>query len=399
MFMGDLAALTVVVRRVIAARVSEPHLVEDLTQETLLRVASVERDMPSGERQAYAITTARNLITDHSRRAAVADRHLHQLLDTATPSSPEQHALQEEETAALAMALQQLPPADRALLLRHDVDGDSVDDLAHEAHTSSRALANRLARARATLRVEFVVTFRRAQLPTAECRPVLLALANGDRRRQHQLHAGRHVDRCQICADLAEPIIRRRRGIAAWLVLPADALRRAWQSLRHNHWTQAALVTVGATAAVAAFAVTRPDPPPQTASAPPAAIVSTTPAVTTPTTTSAPTTTPPPSLCPPPAPLDQQPSPPLGCPIAATAFTVIDVPADEGFWAQDSTGAAVWIQLDGDGESPFDITPGTNLQATGTATDPATVPTVAADPRTVARGFFLTVRYEDLVEG
>jgi hypothetical protein len=103
--------------------------------------------------------------------------------------------------------------------------------------------------------------------------------------------------------------------------------------------------------------------------------------------------------CPPALPLDQQPSPPIGCDIAATSFTVSDVPADEGFWARDATGAFVWIQLAGAGESPFDITPGTTITATGTPTDPAGLPDIAADRRTVARGFFLTVRYEDLDTG
>jgi hypothetical protein len=91
--------------------------------------------------------------------------------------------------------------------------------------------------------------------------------------------------------------------------------------------------------------------------------------------------------------------PPIGCPTAPTAFTAVEVPADEGFWAQDATGGTVWIQLTGSGESPVDITAGTSLTASGTIADPNSVPTVAADERTIARGFVLDVRYEDIAPG
>src|SRR5215213_3276145 len=91
--MEDLSALTDVVRRVIATKVNQSHLVEDLTQETLLHVAATHRDLTSDERQAYAIVTARNLVTDHARREAVRGRHLHRLIDTSACIGPEQTAL------------------------------------------------------------------------------------------------------------------------------------------------------------------------------------------------------------------------------------------------------------------------------------------------------------------
>src|SRR4051795_4319848 len=54
--------VTDVVRRVVGARVRDPHLREDLTQETLVRVAAVARRLDGDAVQAYAIVTARNLI-------------------------------------------------------------------------------------------------------------------------------------------------------------------------------------------------------------------------------------------------------------------------------------------------------------------------------------------------
>ena len=112
----------------------------------------------------------------------------------------------------------------------------TTETLAAEGGTSKGAVAMRLARARAGLRVEFVVAFRRVDLPTSRCRPVLLALSAGDRRRQHELGAAAHLLRCSTCAELARPVTERRRGIAAWLIIPAaEVVRRAVTTLRHHH--------------------------------------------------------------------------------------------------------------------------------------------------------------------
>jgi serine/threonine-protein kinase RsbT len=147
--------------------------------------------------------------------------------------------------------------------MRHEVDGESIDALAAATHVSARAIATRLSRARAILRVELVLAYRRTQLPTEACRPNLLALSSGDRRRQHQLDTSRHLHRCPTCAELAEPITQHRRSIAAWLLVPiADAVGRIIRSFRDNHWTQAATAAVLAAGAITAFAISRPDHPP-----------------------------------------------------------------------------------------------------------------------------------------
>jgi hypothetical protein len=69
---------------------------------------------------------------------------------------------------------------------------------------TSGAIAMRLARARATLRLEFLLAVRRVELPTDRCRLVLLALSAGDRRRQPKLDAAGHLDTCPTCAALAQ---------------------------------------------------------------------------------------------------------------------------------------------------------------------------------------------------
>lgn len=393
-----------VVRRVIAARVRDSHLVEDLSQETLVRVAAAQPRLSPDALQAYAIVTARNVIISHARTESVHDRHSHRLVDYTTLDGPEELALVREETDALAAALQQLDEADRDWLLRHEAEGVSTGTLAGEAGISSGAAAMRLARARATLRVEFVVAFRRVRLPTVRCRPVLLSLSAGDRRRQDVLDAASHLVRCPTCAQLARPVTERRRGIAAWLIVPAaEAVRRAFASLRRNRSTQIAML--GATTVIAAGIVILALPeddgaeqalapiapattPRNVAAAPPASDPSTSPS------TSAP------DPCSPRKRLeDVDPDDVIGCPIAPTTITVINVPTDEGFWARTAAQRDVWVQLIGPGESSVTIEDGRRLGVVGVIADPVATGKPSRDARIREAGYILRVRYGDVAAG
>lgn len=434
--MQALVDLSDVVRRVVGARVRDADLVEDLTQETLVRVAAAERRLAPESLQAYAIVTARNLVISHARSGSVHERHAHRLVDYTTLAGPEQLTMEREETDALVEALQRLDDPERRLLMRHEADGVSVEALAADSGTSKGAVAMRLARARAALRVEFVLAFRRVDLPSQRCRAVLLALSAGDGRRQHVLDAAGHLLRCHACAALARPITERRRSIAAWLIVAAaEALRRAVGLLRRSRTAQAA---VAATAGIAfgAILLSQPDRGgPSTAWAPTSVLTSspattspptirsatTAPAATTASTSraaapTAPSSTPrpatvpattvvaaaapvsPPSACPAPAPVDQIDARSLvGCPFAPTTLTAIDVPADEGFWAQTSTGQVLWVQLDGTDESPVSITPEMSLVVLGTIGDPSAAGSYAADPRIANIGYILLVAYDDVL--
>jgi hypothetical protein len=280
--------------------------------------------------------------------------------------------------------------------------------LAAATESTPGAVATRLSRARATLRLEFVLAYRRATLPTPSCRPVLVALSAGDRRRQRRLDAAGHLRTCDACAGLAAPVSERRRGIAVWLLLPiAEAVRRIARVLRRNHWAQAA--TVAAAAVSTVIAINATDEPDRAAPAAPitTAATSTTarPAPSTsPPSTAAPTTTAPvttsPGACPAPRPLDDVTTAPrIGCPIADTTLTVLDVPRDEGFWAQTATGGVLWIQLTGEGESPVDVQAGSRLTVRGTISEPAAAADVATDPRVVVPGFVLTVPFDGMRAG
>lgn len=396
--MDDLEELGAVVRRVVSARVRDRHLVEDLTQETLVHVAAADPRLGPGARQAYAIVTARNLVISHARSEAVHDRHAHRLVEYNNLDGPEELSLEREETAALAEALQRLGDEDRRLLVRHEADGTSIDTLAAEDASSRGAIAMRLARARALLRVEFLLAFRRVELPTQRCRPVLLALSAGDRRAQDRLGAAAHLLRCRACAHLAPPVTERRRGIAVVLLgLLAEGVRRGVSAVRHNGVTQAATATLASIGVVVAIAATRADSPEPTADAPVTAEATSSTAAPTSTTTTTTSPTTPAAPCPPPAPLGPQSAP--DCPIAPTEVTAVDVVADEGFWARTGDGQSIWIHLVGEGESPTKVDVGATLRVGGTLRTPAADSPVATDPRMAPSGHVLEVPYDSIEPG
>ena len=60
----------------------------------------------------------------------------------------------------------------------------------------------------------YLLELEQAELPTARCRPVLLALSAGDQRRQRDLDAGGHLLACSWCARPSEPLLDRGRTAA-----------------------------------------------------------------------------------------------------------------------------------------------------------------------------------------
>ena len=90
-------------------------------------------------------------------------------------------------------ALARLSPAEREVLLAHEVDGTGTAELAASRNTSPGAIAAQLNRTRAKLRVEYLLADGAVTVPTDQCRPVLFALSAGDRRRQRELDTAGHL--------------------------------------------------------------------------------------------------------------------------------------------------------------------------------------------------------------
>ena len=259
---GDLVPL---VRSVVGARVSDPAVSEDLVQEALARLVAVERRLDPSALAPYAVVTARNVVRGMDRAQEREVRHRPRMLDPRQPDDPAAQALEAEDRQALAVALERLPGPERESLVAHHVEGVATAALAERSGTTPGAVAARLARARARLRVEYLLVLRRVELPTGSCKPVLLAVSAGDKRKQRALGTGQHLLACPECAELGEPLVRRGRPLAAlWPFLALDHLAR-WlrrSAREHPAPTAAAGVAVAALTVWAVVALAGGEPRP-----------------------------------------------------------------------------------------------------------------------------------------
>jgi RNA polymerase sigma factor (sigma-70 family) len=206
---ADLVSLTELIRRVVAARLSDPDGVDDIVQETVARLLAARDRLEGRAIGPYAIVTARNLVASQWKRADVNRRNVHRLLDRRGPAAPDEDLLAREEADAVGAALDRLSSRERDVLVAHEVDGRDTSSLAADLGSTPGAVAAQLNRSRAKLRVEYLLELG-GEPPTSLCRPALLALSSGDRRRQTELDAGFHLLDCDFCARLSEPLLDRR---------------------------------------------------------------------------------------------------------------------------------------------------------------------------------------------
>jgi RNA polymerase sigma factor (sigma-70 family) len=207
---ADIIELAPIVRRVVAARLHDSHSVDDVVQETLVRVMAARRRLDAAALVPYAIVTARNLIAGSWRPTERGRRHEHQLIDLRQPAAPEDEMLQRESADAMAAALAELTARERDAILAHEVEDVDTSALAVEWGSSPGAIAAQLNRARAKLRVEYLLAADGESPPTPQCRPVLLALSSGDSRRQAETDAGHHLLDCSYCGEVSGPLFERR---------------------------------------------------------------------------------------------------------------------------------------------------------------------------------------------
>ncbi len=205
----DVASLIPMVRRVVAARVDDPAPADDLVQETLARVLAASSRVEPGMLEPYAIVTARNVVASLWREQDRHRRNQHRVVDLRPADAPDTDLLAREEQEALSRALARLSQRERDVLLAHEVTGQDTRSLAGELGSTAGAVAAQLNRTRARLRVEYLLALDRTEPPTDRCRPVLLALSGGDRRRQREVDAGRHLLECEVCARLSGPLLAR----------------------------------------------------------------------------------------------------------------------------------------------------------------------------------------------
>jgi RNA polymerase sigma factor (sigma-70 family) len=191
------------------ARVGRHPAADDLVQETLLRVLAASSRVEPGMLEPYAIVTARNVIASMWRDDDRKKRNEHRVVDLRAAEQPHENLLAVEEQSAVAQALGRLSERERETLVAHEVSGQDTHSLASESGSTPGAVAAQLHRARARMRVEYLLALEQAEPLTPQCRPVLLALSSGDRRRQREVDAARHVLECELCARLSQPLMER----------------------------------------------------------------------------------------------------------------------------------------------------------------------------------------------
>jgi RNA polymerase sigma factor (sigma-70 family) len=206
---SEVTALIPTVRRIVAARVRDRTAVDDLVQETLLRVLAAADRVEPGMLEAYALVTARNVVATMWQQQDRQRRNQHRVVDLRVPTPPDEDMLRREEQDAVTVALARLSERERSSLLAHEVAGRDTRSLAEDLGSTAGAVAAQLNRARARLRVEYLLALDRAEPVGERCRPVLLALSSGDRRRQREVDAGRHLLECELCARLSQPLLER----------------------------------------------------------------------------------------------------------------------------------------------------------------------------------------------
>jgi RNA polymerase sigma factor (sigma-70 family) len=366
----DILELEPLLRRVVGARVRDPDAVDDLVQEALTRVIAVRGRLDDEAVTPYAIVTARNLVTSMAREAERLRHHQPRLVDPSEPERPEDAALRREEADAVEVALAGLPDHERETVVAHEVEGVDTATLAEARRSTPGAVGVQLARTRARLRLDYLLALRRVELPTPRCRPVLLALSAGDRRRQLALDAGGHLMQCPTCASLSRPLVERRRSIA--VLLPLLALWWLWRRLQAWVRRRPVLASLTAASAVAVTGLVLVPPLVGRDQAPPPA----------PTTTTLPPGAAPGSaaagggggsgvrLVVPgrsllPVPGREVLARHAGQRVRGEHVPARGVYADEGFWVGTGDGDQLWVQLIGRGESPFRVRPGQRASFTG----------------------------------
>lgn len=142
------------------SKVPDAALVDDLVQETLLRVETRIHTLRSRDRfESWAFQIARNTLSDHfrkTRETEAFDEAVHGPLLTAPDPNPssEEAALSQELRNYVRSVVDRLPPLYREAVQCIELEGLSQVELARRLGLSVSAAKSRVQRGRALLRKE-----------------------------------------------------------------------------------------------------------------------------------------------------------------------------------------------------------------------------------------------------
>ena len=148
-FFSPMEELQARVSRYLKSKVSDPHLVSDLTQEVILRLLDYEKKSVIKNREAFCIRIAGNLLTDHFRRnQQVLPLHFHEQ-DTSNQFFLEQ--MMDCQTRYI----EELDEKSRFLIQQVDIENVSQKVLASEMNVPYPSLKSNVQRARKLIREKF----------------------------------------------------------------------------------------------------------------------------------------------------------------------------------------------------------------------------------------------------
>jgi RNA polymerase sigma-70 factor, ECF subfamily len=155
----DAAELAAAIRSFVARRARTSHDVDDITQETLLRLyrsAPKLRDEQALEGWMYRI--ARSAIVDHYRRSAARPQPMDPEQVDLREHPQESDALQPDQSlaACLTPLLARVPDSYRSALELTDLGGLTQDQAAAQLQLSTSGMKSRVQRGRRMLRDEVV---------------------------------------------------------------------------------------------------------------------------------------------------------------------------------------------------------------------------------------------------
>lgn len=125
--------------------------VDDLCQETYLRVLTTYADQAVHDPKGLLFKTARNLLTDIARRERLirtnTDRYAHTEFSTIDHLNPERHTLAKEDAKALTVALAKLPMRRRQVLWMKKVDNLAIKDIATQLNIAPHTVEQHIRKA------------------------------------------------------------------------------------------------------------------------------------------------------------------------------------------------------------------------------------------------------------
>lgn len=170
---ADGAEFSTRLRTWVRGRVPSSADADDVVQTVLLKLVESGRAESITSTHAWLRATARNVIADLHRSRASRSTDSAEVTDVASVGQGEDA----EIARCLGPLLARLEPADRDVIQRVDVDGESQAALARELELSASGLKSRVQRARARLRdavlARCVVEFdgRGRPVGAPSCRP------------------------------------------------------------------------------------------------------------------------------------------------------------------------------------------------------------------------------------